>query len=256
MGRRKYIFLLLLLLLFLFICICSKNSNTNAKIISTLNGSSPGFQPFPIKEVMKESKLFLDYDREWAFHVKTDGALVQLMYTHTDEGVEREGVLDTLKNTYLLSLDDAAGLTPFENMMGCDGFIFKYELKEGECVFDFYRVMNDEVTKIASCKGDMYHTDLDNDGQTEILCSNGVSGHFNLFWADEKSQAHECYLNEATRKFLGLSSLSQLTLNIPMERVSLMTFFSDHAELNFQNVDWSSVFLFEKNRAISYSGVN
>ena len=66
-------------------------------------------------------------------------------------------------------------LKPFENMMGCDGFIFKYESEEGGCVFDFYRVMNDEITKIASCKGDMYHTDLDNDGQTEIICSNASS---------------------------------------------------------------------------------
>lgn len=255
MGHRKILFLSFLLFAFLFLCACSKSSNTNIKSGSTLNEESPGFRLFPIEEVMEESTTFLDYGKEWAFYVKTDGTLVQLMYTHTDEGVEHEGILDTLKITYLSSLDDAAGLKPFENMMGCDGFIFKYESEEGGCVFDFYRVMNDEITKIASCKGDMYHMDLDNDGQTEIICSNGASGHFNLFWVDENSQAYECYLNETTREFLGLSSLSHLTLNIPTERAAIMTFFPDHAELNFENVDWPSVFLFEKIRVASHGDV-
>ena len=92
MGHRKILFLSFLLFAFLFLCACSKSSNTNIKSGSTLNEESPGFRLFPIEEVMEESTTFLDYGKEWAFYVKTNGTLVQLMYTHTDEGVEHEEI--------------------------------------------------------------------------------------------------------------------------------------------------------------------
>ena len=219
MGR-KCALLFLCIILFFFFCGCRGNSVGD----SSSDEEPLALQPFLPEEVAKGYSLSLDYSEK-------DG---------------QEEFLVPLSSLHFPFNEGSIGLTPFENIMESDGFVFKYEPEEGSITFDFYRVEGDNVAKIISCKGDMYLSDLDNDGMTEAICSNGVPGSFNLFWQDEEKLVHECNLNEATRIFFGLQSSSQLSLNIPTGRASIMTFFPDRAELRFENVDLASVYIYEK----------
>lgn len=241
MGR-KCALLFLCIILFFFFCGCRGNSVGD----SSSDEEPLALQPFLPEEVAKGYSLSLDYSEKWTFYAKPDGTSCQLLCIHKDEEDGHEEVLDTLNSLHFPFNEGSIGLTPFENIMESDGFVFKYESEEGSITFDFYRVEGDNVAKIITCKGDMYLSDLDNDGMAEVICSNGVPGSFNLFWQDEEKLVHECNLNEATRIFFGLQSSSQLSLNIPTGRASIMTFFPDRAELRFENVDLASVYIHEK----------